>query len=131
MTYPSKHISIAINKPFQDVYRFAANPENMVKWAAGLSTGIKKEGDHWISESPMGKVKVTFPKENEFGIIDHVVTIPSGKTFYNPLRVIKNNEGSEVIFTLFRMPEVTDEEYNKDAGMILKDLQKLKTILEK
>ena len=130
MTYQSKHISISINKPQSVVYQFASNPENMAKWASGLSSGIKKEGDHWISESPMGKVKVTFPEKNEFGIIDHYVTISTGQTFYNPLRVIKNHEGSEVIFTLFRLPDVKDEEYKKDAETILKDLQKLKSILE-
>ena len=131
MPFPSKHISIVINRSPSDVYEFASQPENMPKWAAGLSGSIKKEGDHWISISPMGKIKVTFAEKNKFGVIDHDVTLESGKTFHNPLRVIKNNQGSEVVFTLFRQPEVTDQEFNKDAGMIMKDLEKLKLLLEK
>lgn len=131
MTFLSKHISIVINRTPSDVYEFASRPENMPKWAAGLSGSIKKEGDHWISISPMGKVKVTFTEKNNFGIIDHDVTLASGKTFHNPLRVIKNNKGSEVVFTLFREPEMTDQDFNRDAGMVAKDLETLKAILEK
>ena len=131
MTFLSKHISIVINRTPSDVYDFASRPENMPKWAAGLSGSIKKEGDHWISTSPMGKVKVTFTEKNNFGVLDHDVTLDSGKMFHNPLRVIKNHKGSEVIFTLFRQPGMTDQDFNRDAGMVVKDLEKLKAIMEK
>lgn len=130
MTYLSKHISVVIDRTPSDVYEFASKPENMPKWAAGLSGSIKKEGDHWISTSPMGKVKVTFSEKNNFGVIDHNVTLESGKTFHNPLRVIENNKGSEVVFTLFRQPEMTDQDFNQDAGMVMNDLKRLKAIME-
>lgn len=93
-TYPTRHISITINNSFSEVYKFASNPENMVKWASGLSSGIRKENDYWISVSPMGKVKVTFPQENSFGVIDHEVTLPDGKKFYNPLPCDPKSRGS-------------------------------------
>lgn len=130
MTFPSKHISIGINCSSSDVYEFASKPENMPKWAAGLSGSILKEGDHWVSLSPMGKVKVKFTDTNKFGVIDHDVTVESGKTFHNPLRVIKNNDGAEVVFTLYKQPEMSEKEFDRDAGMVSKDLAKLKAILE-
>ena len=130
MTFLSKHISIVINRTPSEVYEFASKPENMPRWAAGLSGSIKKEGDHWVSTSPMGKAKVKFAEKNNFGVIDHDVTLESGKTFHNPLRVIQNNKGSEVVFTLFRQPEMTDQDFNRDAQMVTKDLEKLKTIME-
>ncbi len=131
MTFSSKHISIVINRIPSEVYEFASQPENMPKWAAGLSGSIKKDGDHWVSISPMGKVKVKFAEKNNFGVIDHDVTLESGKMFHNPLRVIRNNKGSEVVFTLFRQPEMTEQDFNRDAQMVMKDLEKLRTILEK
>ena len=131
MTLQSKHISISINRSASDVYQFASEPENMPKWAAGLSGSIKREGDHWVSVSPMGKVKVTFSEKNSYGVIDHDVTLESGKTFHNSLRVLPNHKGSEVVFTLMRQPEVSEQEFNKDAEMVMKDLQKLKSLLEK
>jgi hypothetical protein len=40
------------------------------------------------------------PKRNDFGVLDHVVALPSGESVYNPLRVIPDGEASEVVFTL-------------------------------
>jgi hypothetical protein len=33
--------------------------------------------------------------------LDHDVTLPSGETLSNPMRVVPNGTGSEVVFTLF------------------------------
>lgn len=130
MSFPSKFISVLIQRPVEEVYRFASLPENMPKWAAGLSGSISQEDDHWISVSPMGKVKVYFTRKNDFGILDHDVILESGAKFHNPLRVFKNGDKSEIVFTLFRMPGVSEDDFNRDAEMVLKDLKKLKSLLE-
>jgi uncharacterized membrane protein len=129
--YFAKHVSVSINRPTAEVYAFASNPENLPQWASGLSTGIRKEGNEWISDSPMGKVKVRFEKKNEFGILDHKVVLPSGEVVSNPMRVFPNNKGSEVVFTVYRLPGRTDEEYITDANTVEADLKKLKSLLEK
>jgi hypothetical protein len=67
---------------------------------------------------------------NEFGILDHVVTLPDGQSNLNSMRVVANGEGSEVMFTLFQLPEMSDEQFVKDAGMVEADLQMLKTVME-
>ena len=130
MTYPSKHISISINRPPKVVYNFASDPENLPKWAAGLSNGIRKEGADWIADAPMGRVKVRFVEKNSFGVLDHDVTLPSGVTIHNPLRILTNDTGSEVVFTLYRQPDMTDEQYTRDAQMVESDLRTLKNVLE-
>ena len=131
MTFTVKHISVSINRTPAQVYEFASNPENLPKWAVGLSGAIKKVDEDWISESPMGRVKIKFAEKNKFGVLDHDVTIPSGAKFYNPMRVVPNNDGSELVFTLFRRPEVSDQEFAQDARSVEKDLATLKTLLEK
>lgn len=131
MTFTVKHISVSINRTPAQVYEFASNPENLPKWAAGLSGSIKKVDEDWISESPMGRVKIKFAEKNNFGVLDHAVTIPSGAKFYNPMRVVPNNDGSELVFTLFRRPEVSDQEFAQDARSVEKDLATLKSLLEK
>jgi uncharacterized membrane protein len=55
MTYFASHINVPINRPADQVYEFISNPENLPKWAAGLSDSIRKEGEDWIAYSPMGK----------------------------------------------------------------------------
>lgn len=125
------HISTSIQRPAKEVYDFVSDPRNLPKWALGLSKGpVTKAGDFWLAESPMGSVKIKFAEKNNFGIADHDVTIQSGETFHNPLRVLTNGDGSEVVFTLFRQSDMTDEKFYEDAEWVKKDLEKLKSVLE-
>ena len=130
MIFKSQHISVSINRPADQVYEFASNPENLPKWAAGLSGSIENINGDWLAESPMGKVKVKFVDKNMFGILDHDVTLPSGAKVYNPMRVFSNNDGSELIFTLYRRPGMSEKMFAEDAKEVERDLQKLKTLLE-
>lgn len=131
MTFMAKHISVSIERRAAEVYEFASNPENLPQWAGGISGSIKKVDDEWIAEAPMGTVKVSFVEKNKFGILDHDVTLSSGAKFYNPMRVFPNNHGSEVIFTLYRQAGMSDQKFADDAGSVERDLNKLKTLLEK
>jgi uncharacterized protein YndB with AHSA1/START domain len=131
MTFPAQHISVSIERPAQEVYDFASDPANLPKWASGLGGSIKKVGGDWVADSPMGQVKVKFADRNPFGVLDHAVTLPSGEVFDNPMRVVANEKGSEVTFTLYRRPGVTDPQLAADAATVLKDLRALKELLEK
>ncbi len=71
-----------------------------------------------------------FADKNKFGVLDHDVTLPSGVKVYNPMRVFPNNDGSELIFTLYRQPEMSDQMFAEDAEAVTRDLEKLKTVLE-
>ncbi|MEK6555241.1 MAG: SRPBCC family protein [Bdellovibrionota bacterium] len=129
-TFEAKNISISISRPFNEVYMFISNPMNLPKWATGLSGSIENVNGDWIAESPMGKVKIKFAESNKFGVVDHDVTLDSGITFHNPMRVLSNKNGSEVIFTLFRQADMTAEKFTTDADWVKKDLEKLKAALE-
>jgi uncharacterized membrane protein len=130
MTFKSLHISISINRPAEQVYEFASNPENLPRWAAGLSGSINNVNGDWIADSPMGRITIKFAERNIFGILDHDVTLPSGEKVYNPMRVFPNNDGSELVFTLYQRPGVSDQLFDEDAKAVAKDLEKLKVLLE-
>jgi hypothetical protein len=129
--FNSRHVSISINNSAENVYEFASDPGNLPKWAAGVSGSIKNVNGQWIAESPMGMVKIKFADKNKFGILDHDVTLPSGETFYNPMRVFPNKDGSELIFTLYQRPGMSDRDFRKDEEQIKADLEKLKALVEK
>lgn len=129
MTYPVKIISVSINKPAAEVYAFASNPENFPKWIAFIKS-MTRQGDIWLAETDLGNIQIRFVPNNEFGVIDHDVTLPDGETINNPMRVIPNKNGSEFIFTLFWRTNKTEKEFNEDAQAVTKDLQKLKQIME-
>lgn len=129
MTYQVKNIHVSINKPAKEVYQYAANPENFPKWVAFIKS-IKKEGNFWMGNSDLGNIKIKWAPENEWGILDHYVTLPNGETVFNPMRIISNNKGSELIFTLFWMPGRSEKEFSEDAQAVAADLNKLKEIME-
>ena len=125
-----RHISASIERPPDVVYAFASNPENLPKWATGLSGSIRKVHGEWIAESPMGKVKIRFVERNTFGVLDHEVVLESGVRIWNPMRVVARGTGSEIVFTLFRQPDMSDEKFAEDAKWVEKDLMRLKGLLE-
>lgn len=131
MSSRSRHISIRIDRPATAVYDFAADPLNLPRWASGLAgSRVEYDGERWFTESPMGRVAFTFAAHNDFGVLDHEVTLPSGVTVYNPLRVIPDGDGCEVVFTLRQGPEMSHEDFERDAATVAKDLAALKALLE-
>ncbi len=47
------------------------------------------------------------------------------------MRVVPNGSGSEVLFTLFQLPDVSDEKYAEEIGLVEQDLKNLKSVLER
>lgn len=126
----SRTITCSINRPPATVYEFASNPENLPQWVKSFCLSVKKSGDDWLMETPSGWVGIQFVPTNDFGVLDHVVTLPDGQSILNPMRVVANGEGSEVMFTLFQLSGMPDEQFAKDAGMVEADLRSLKAVLE-
>lgn len=126
-----RYLSISIEREPEAVYAFASNPENLPQWAAGLGQGVKRAGEHWEVKTGDGTVGLRFTPHNEFGVLDHTVVLPDGTEVYVPMRVMPNGKGSEVVLVLFRQPEMDDAEFDRDAGLMQKDLSALKALLER
>lgn len=81
-------------------------------------------------ETATGWMEIQFVPANEFGVLDHVVKLPDGQSIRNSMRVVPNGDGSEVMFTLLQLPEMTDEQFANDAVMVETDLRTLKAVME-
>lgn len=128
---PTRHISIAIDRPIEEVYGFLAEPMNFPKWAEGLGDEFSHvEGMTYRARTPMGPMRVLFSEPNRYGVLDHAVIPDSGAPMHNPMRALANGSGSEVVFTLLRRPEMTDDDFARDAEWVAADLARLKTLLE-
>ncbi|WP_193047481.1 SRPBCC family protein [Mycolicibacterium baixiangningiae] len=135
MTHPeSRQITVWIAAPPDVVYDLAADPQTWPRWAAGLAQGGLRQSERgWVADSPMGEVVVEFSPANAFGVLDHVVRMPSGEAVYNPLRVVPAGPGEsrcEVVFSLRRRAEMTDEEFEQDAAAVAADLETLRGLVE-
>jgi hypothetical protein len=130
----SRHVSTWIEAGPETVYEFAADPRTWPQWAAGLAQGgLRQTADGWVADSPMGQVTVEFTPANGFGVLDHVVRLPTGEAVYNPLRVIPGGVGEnrcEVLFTVRRRDGMTEEEFNADAAAVAADLDTLRRLVE-
>ncbi|SDE12548.1 Polyketide cyclase / dehydrase and lipid transport [Nocardioides lianchengensis] len=126
----SRHVSTVIRCAPAEVYAYAADPDHLPAWAAGLAQAeVTREGDTLLVDSPMGRVTVRFVPANDLGVLDHDVTLPSGTTVTNPVRVLAHPEGAEVVFTV-RQIELSDDEFENDVRTVAADLGRLRSILE-
>jgi hypothetical protein len=126
----TRHVSTYIDRPVREVYDYASDPTHLPEWAPGLLKSVEKVDGQWIADSPMGRIVLGWTPRNEYGVLDHHVTLPTGETFYNPMRVTAHGTGSEVVFSVRRQPEMTDEEFDRDANAVQADLVTLKRTVE-
>ena len=91
---------------------------HLLNWAAGLSGAIEQRGGRWFAESPMGEVEVTIVPENPLLRPRPRVKLADGTTFNNPMRVIADGTGCEVVFTLRRRLDQSDDDYEADTTAI-------------
>jgi Polyketide cyclase / dehydrase and lipid transport len=130
MASESKQISVWINRRATDVYEYASNPANLPQWAPGLGSSVETVDGQWFVETPSGRVGFAFVERNKYGVLDHEVTLPSGEVIYNPMRVVPAGDGCEVVFSLRRLPDMSDEDFARDGGLVQADLTRLKHVLE-
>jgi hypothetical protein len=128
--FQSRNISVSINRNVKDVYDFVCVPENFPRWASGLGKSLNFVNGEWLAETPEGAVRIRFSERNAFGVLDHWVIPKPGVQIYIPMRVIENGSGCELVFTLFRLPDMSDEAFAADAEWVLRDLTALKNLLE-
>jgi hypothetical protein len=131
-TYPSQTITVSIACDWREVYDFASIPQNWPRWAAGLRRRFENSGGYWTAEDPSGcPIRIRFSLPNEFGVLDHTVVAEDGRETCNAMRVVVNGTGAEVMFTLLKTPEMTDEVFAADAAAVERDLKFLKALLER
>jgi hypothetical protein len=124
----TRTITVSIDCPPDRVYDFVSNPSNLPRWS--FFEAVTETDDGWVVQTPGGPVGFRFLEANRLGVLDHRVTLPSGVEIQVPMRVITNGRGSEVLFTLFRASDMTDQDFASDATQVIADLTKLKNVLE-
>jgi hypothetical protein len=130
MPSETRHIGERIARPATDVYAYVADPAHLPDWSSGLGSAIAQVDGEWFVDTPDGKLRFAFVLPNELGVLDHHVTFPSGDTFYNPMRVVPDDDYSEVVFSVRRFGDISDAEFERDVAAVAADLARLKDLLE-
>lgn len=131
MIYESRPVGVIIEASAQAVYDYVSDPTKLPEWARGLAGSTVEQSDgRWFTESPMGRVEIDFAPHNDFGVLDHAVTLPDGSTTMNPMRVIANGDGAEVMFIVRKREGMSFDQWDADCAAVADDLESLRVLFE-
>jgi hypothetical protein len=71
-----------------------------------------------------------FVEPNSLGVLDHTVTLASGVSIYNSMRVLANGSGSELVMFVFQTPPASGEQFEQDVQAVRDDFARIKKVLE-
>jgi len=128
---PARSFSISIREDAHTLYERVWHPEFFSHWASGLSeAALRQDGDQWLADGPEGPVRIRFTPHNIYCVMDHFVDTGDGAEVHVPLRIVANDEGCEVILTLFRQSDMDDDRFSADIKLVNRDLKALKRLIE-
>ncbi|WP_028549036.1 hypothetical protein [Paenibacillus sp. UNC451MF] len=128
--YHSQTLSVAVQRGPGQVYEYIYNLSNFPEWATSFCLSIRESGEKWIMETPEGPATIRFVEKNQYGVLDHYVGTLSGDENLVSMRVVANGMGSEVLLTAFQLQGMSDVKFAEDQGMVQRDLETLKSVLE-
>ena len=124
------HVSQRVRCSVEAAYGVASDPVNLGRWAAGLGGPVVLVDGQWRVRTRAGDVLLHFTPANDLGVLDHTVVLLDGTQVHNPMRVLPDGDGCEVVFTLRRQPGMTDDDLERDAAAVRHDLATLRDLLE-
>ena len=83
----------------------------------------------WLFTGPYGKSMLKFNENKSLGILDHQY-VDEESSWNVPMRVISNGDVSEVLITLNKPDEITDEQFDLRVEEISAMFNSMKNIIE-
>ena len=123
-------VHTSILAPPQDVVAFLSDMQNWKTWASWIRSVARSSPRDWTLETETGLMKVHFVEPNPLGVLDHHVTLASGVTVFNALRVLPNGTGSELVMVLFQSPATSTSEFERDIQAVTDDFARIKKTAE-
>ena len=128
----ARTLTIEIDRPAEDVYRFLAEPGNLASWTM-VQNGRPAPSvgpNCWAFDGPRGAVIVHFTPANPFFVLDYRLQVGPQITHSSHVRVIPNGDGAVLTHTSVQQPLVTDAMFASEGEWMMSDLLVLKTLME-
>lgn len=126
----ARTVSVSIFRDARETYDFIRTASQLATWASGLGAVTGEANGEIQIETPSGPGTLRFAPENPFGVLDHDITLASGVRTHVPMRVLPNDDGCEVMITIFQPEDMTEREFSRDANWVKRDLESLREALE-
>lgn len=109
---------------------FLGDPRKWLTWAPWLRSVARLSDREWSFDTEAGRMHVRFVDANTLGVLDHHVTLESGVTVFNSMRVLPTDAGSELVMVLFESSVASTAEFERDVTAVTEDLARIKRAVE-
>jgi hypothetical protein len=128
ITGPAATRSISIGAPPEAVLAVVGDPYRLPDWAPGFATAVEPQGDDWLIGSGDARVAIAVRVSAEHGTVDLVP--PQDERFGARMRVLRNHEGSELVFTLVFPAGTPPEAVGAQMATVEAELETVRTLVE-
>jgi len=122
------HVSILASP--ESVVAFLSDMEKWKTWAPWILSVKRVSKERWSLDTTDGAMTIRFAKSNSLGVLDHEVSLESGITVRNAMRVVPNGTGSELEMMVIQLPEMSAEQFERDVQLVTDDFARLKSAAE-
>jgi len=120
----SRTISITVKKKTGDAF------DAILQVPPKMMPDAKINNDGWWSfTGPHGQSKLKFNENKSLGILDHQY-VDEESSWDVPMRVVSNGDFSEVLITLNKPQEITDEQFDQRMSEVSEMINSMKNIIE-
>ena len=121
----SRTIILSVSRRTGDVFNAILNsPPKMVPDAK------KNHDGSWSFSTPRGNASLKFNHNKAFGILDYLY-VDEESSWEVPMRVVPSGEESEVIVTITKPENLSDQQFDDRMKEVESLFQNLKEIIEK
>lgn len=126
----SHTISVSIARPCDEVFAFLADPETYPRWAAVTGRFERLEEGLYRADTDSGPRLIAFRNDPRYGILDHAFYQEGEEPRFDPMRVVPNGAGTELIYTFIQREGMDEVLFASTIEWIRTDLLTLKSLLE-
>lgn len=125
MSLRSRTITMTVKRKTGEVF------DAVLDAPAKMMPDAKKDPDGWWSfTASRGPARLKFNENKQLGILDH--TFVDAQARWNvPMRIISSGETSEIVVTLVKPKNLTDEQFDERSVEIQDIMNSMKEIIEK
>ncbi|HYG71403.1 MAG TPA: hypothetical protein VEC15_03830 [Actinomycetota bacterium] len=131
-TLETSTLAVTIEAPFDRVVSDLADPATHPEWATEFFAGPaqrRADGTYEVEVPSMGGIaRMSVDVDAEHGVVD--LFLAPGEAPFGPavpVRVVRNGDGVDVLFTLARFPGMTDEQWKGGLAGMRHELENLKS----
>lgn len=128
----SRTFSLAIDRPWTELYAFLSDPRTINQWTQGvLAEPLLRISDyHWRTTYDGDQVSIFFTPPNGFSVLDVELHWADRSPRHFLIRIFANEEGSELCCTVLQRAEESDAQFASECEWLRTDLEVLKTYAE-